>query len=123
MGNRAVKLALLALGLALAAYFSRSAPREQHVTLVLGNAAPDVSGLEIQYVAPGGEVAQDARLAYAPGSAPRVVSHSPKLADGEYVVHIDVDTREGRRQAERRVTLGGGTTQIDLGGVLSRTAP
>lgn len=118
-----LKLALLAAGLLAASYFATRAPREQHVTLVLGAAAADVSGLEIQYVGPGGELARDARMAFAPGAAPRVVALEPNLTDGDYSLHIDVDTREGRRSTERRVTLGGGTTQIDLGGLLSRTAP
>ena len=116
-----LKLAVLVVGLLAASYFATKSPRDQHVTLVLGSAAPDVSGLEIQYVAASGELARDARMEFSPGAAPRIVAHEPQLVDGDYSLHIDVDTREGRRSTERRVTLGGGTTQIDLGGLLSRT--
>ena len=121
-----LKYGVLALGLGLAAYLGTKSPRDQHVTLVLGSAAERVIGLEIQYIAADGEIARDARMAFENGSAPRVVSHAPQLADGDYTLRIDVDTREGRRSTERRVTLGGGTTQIDLAGALTpapRTTP
>lgn len=91
---------------------------------MLGPAAADVTGLEIQYVAEDGDVARDARMTFPPGQAPRIVSHEPQLSDGDYRLRIDVDAREGRRTVERRVTLGGGTTQVDLTTALSpRTAP
>ena len=121
-----LKFGLLAAGLALAGYLGTKSPRDQHVTLVLGTAADRVIGLEIQYLAADGELARDARMAFEPGAAPRVVSHAPHLSDGDYTLRIDLDTREGRRSTERRVTLGGGTTQIDLAGVLTpapRTTP
>ena len=62
-------------------------------------------------------------MSFEPGQAPRVVSHEPQLADGEYRLRIDLDTREGRRTVERRVTLGGGTTQVDLAGLLLAPPP
>lgn len=121
-----LKFGLLAAGLALAGYLGTKAPRDQHVTLVLGPSADRVIAMEIQYLAADGELARDARMAFEAGAAPRVVSHEPHLADGDYTLRIDLDTREGRRSTERRVTLGGGTTQIDLAGVLTpapRTTP
>jgi hypothetical protein len=124
--RRLLKFGLLAAGLAAFAYLGGKSPRDQHVTLVLGPASDRVIGLEIQYVGEGGELARDARMAWDPGPAPRVVSHEPHLPNGDYVLRIDVDTREGRRSTERRVTLGGGTTQIDLAGLLgpaARTTP
>ena len=114
-----LKFGLLAGGLAVAGYLGTRAPRDQHVTLVLGPAADRVNGLEIQYLAADGDLARDARMAFEMGAAPRVVAHEPHLADGDYTLRIDVDTREGRRSTERRVTLGGGTTQIDLAGLLT----
>ncbi len=48
-----------------------------------------------------------------------MAAHDPELADGDYRLLIDVDTREGRRSLESRVTLGGGTTQVDLVGLLA----
>lgn len=87
--------------------------------LVLGAAADRITGLEVQYVGADGEIARDTRMAFEPGKAPRVVPHEPKLTDGDYLLRIDLDTREGRRSVERRVTLGGGTTQVDLAQVAS----
>lgn len=125
-----LKLGVLAAGLLAAGYFGAKAPRDQHVKLVLGPSADRVTGLEIQYIAAEGDLARVARMAFEPGSTPRVVSHEPHLADGDYGLRIDIDTREGRRSTERRVTLGGGTTQVDLAGVIAapaspapRTAP
>lgn len=91
--------------------------------LVLGASADRVTGLEMQYVADDADVARDVRMAFPEGQAPRIVSHEPKLADGEYLVRIDLDTREGRRSVERRVTLGGGTTQVDLANVVTAVVP
>jgi hypothetical protein len=117
--RRLLKFGVLAAGLLVAAYFGSKAPRDQHLKLVLGPAANQVTSLEIQYVAADGEVARTTRMAFEPGGAPRVVAHEPQLADGDYGLRIDLDTREGRRSTERRVTLGGGTTQVDLASVIS----
>ena len=115
---------VLGAGALIAGYLSSKSPRDQHLRLVLGPRAADVTGLEVQYVAEDGDVARDARMTFGAGEAPRIVSHEPQLADGEYRLRIDLDTREGRRTVERRVTLGGGTTQVDLTTALSpRTAP
>jgi hypothetical protein len=114
---------VLAAGALGAVYVGSKAPREQHLKLVLGPASDRVTGLEIQYVAPDGDLSRDARMAFEPGKAPRVVSHEPELPDGEYQLRIDVDTREGRRSVERRVTLGGGTTQVDLSAVVVDPIP
>lgn len=119
---------VLAAGALLVAYIGSRAPRDQHVKLVLGADADRVTGLEVQYIGADGEIARDTRMAFEPGRAPRVVSHEPQLTDGDYSLRIDLDTREGRRSVERRVTLGGGTTQVDLAQVASeppqpRTAP
>lgn len=87
------------------------------MNLVLGAGADQVTGVELQYVALDGEVVRATRMTFEPGKAPRVVAHQPELADGEYRLRIDLDTREGRRSVERRVTLHGaegGTTQVDL---------
>lgn len=119
---RPLKLVLLAGGLLVAFYFGGKAPRDQHVRVVLGAHAPDVTGVALQYVAdgPGGDdVAREARMTF-PDGAPRVVPHDPALADGDYRVRIDLDTRQGRRSVERRVRLGGGSTQIDLTADLAR---
>ena len=127
--RKLVPYLVLGGGALIAAYLAAKAPRDQHLKLVLGPHAEDVTGLEVQYVAEDGDVARDARMTFPPGQAPRVVSHDPQLTDGDYRLRIDLDTREGRRSVERRVTLGGGTTQVDLANLLAapdshpRTAP
>jgi hypothetical protein len=118
--RRLVPLALLLGGGLVAAYFATQAPKEQHVRYVLGDGAALVTGLSVEYVE-GGAVLRDVRLPLPSdrgGAAPRIVSHEPSLADGAYLLRIDIDTREGRRSVERRVTLGGGTTSVDLTDVL-----
>jgi hypothetical protein len=119
--RRITSLAFLAFGLAVAFYLSKVGPQEQHVRFVLGAAAPAVSELEIAYVTEDFEVAREARMTFAEGAAPRVVAHDPELPDGPYLLRIGVETTEGRRAAERRVTLEGGTTSVDLAGVLPRS--
>lgn len=117
--RRLLPFLVLGIGGLAAAYLAARSPRDQHVKLVLGTGADQVIGLELQYVADDGDVARDVRMAFPAGQAPRVVAHEPKLADGDYRLRIDLDTREGRRSVERRVTLGGGTTQVDLAGVVT----
>ncbi|MDB4942756.1 MAG: hypothetical protein JWP97_2290 [Labilithrix sp.] len=118
-GRRSLlKFLLLALGLLVALYFAGTQPKDQHLRLVLGDRSGDVTAIALQYLGTDGEAARAAELRFDPGTAPRIVSHEPKLSDGDYTLRIDLDTREGRRSTERRVTLGGGTTQVDLTSLL-----
>ncbi len=122
--RRLLPFAVLAVGGLTAAYLGSRAPREQHVKLLLGPHAEEVTALEIQYIAADDDVVRSARMAFEPGPAPRVVSHEPELADGDYRLRIDVDTRHhSRRSVERRVTLGGGSTQVDLATVVESPSP
>lgn len=118
-----LKFLLLALGLGVALYFSSTQPKEQHVRLVLGDWSGVVTGVSLEYLGADGQAARTSDLRFAMGSAPRIVSHEPTLADGDYTLRIDLDTREGRRSTERRVTLGGGTTQVDLTPLFSPDKP
>lgn len=120
--KRILKFCVLAAALAFAAYVQMQSPHPQRLNFVLGAAAHTVKGIELEYIAPGGEGAITARFAYEQASAPRILAHAPELPDGDYQVRIDVDTREGHRSAERRVTLGGRTVQVDLTGVLQSNA-
>jgi hypothetical protein len=44
-----------------------------------------------------------------------MVSYEPRLANGEYLVEIEVRTDDARvRTEDRRVRLEGGSTSIDL---------
>jgi hypothetical protein len=121
--GRYAKIAILLGGLALASFLALKAPREQHVRFVLGDSAPEVTGLDVQYLDSEGDVAREARLTYALGAAPRVVSHEPELRDGAYRVKVDVAIRDRRVSVERSVTLGGGSTQIDLTSSIVREKP
>jgi hypothetical protein len=112
--RRLIGLAILLAGVSLIAYLGSRTPKEQHLRVVLGDKAPTVTGLSVQYDTPDGEPMREVRMTYESGRAPRVVSLEPKLPDGDYRLRIDVDTREGRRQAERRVTLSGGTTSVEI---------
>lgn len=113
------RLVFLVFGLLVALYLGRQGPQEQHLRVVLGSAAPDVTGVDLQYVSRDGDVVREAHLIYPKGGAPRVVSHEPKLPNGEYRLQIDVDARDGRRTVQRQVTLGGGSTQVDVSSVLA----
>lgn len=114
-------LLFLVFGVLVTLWFTSKGPHEQHVRFVLGARAADVTGLDVQYVEPDGEIARENRMGFEPGQAPRVVTHEPSLPDGEYRLRIDVDTREGRRSVERQVTLSGGSTSVDLATVISKT--
>lgn len=118
--SRAAKLAFLAFGALVATYLASQGPKEQHVRVVLGSAAPAVTDVGLTYVGEDGELAREARFAYPSGGAPRIVAHEPRLPNGEYRVQIDVDAPGGRRAIQRQVTLGGGSTQIDVSSALSR---
>lgn len=121
--RRISRLLFLVFGLLVAVYLGTLKPQEQHVRVVLGATAPEVVGLELQYVAEGGEIARQTRFTYSAGAAPRIVAHEPELPNGDYRLEIDVDTREGRRTTQRQVTLGGGSTQIDVSSALAREQP
>lgn len=122
--RKLLPILFVAGGALVASYLASKSPRDQHVSLVLGAAAPEIMQLEIQYVAPDGDLARDARMTFGASGAPRVVSHEPQLTDGDYLLRIDLETsRQGRRSVERRVSLGGGTTQVDLATVLLSPPP
>lgn len=120
--RRIGSLVFLAFGLGIAFLLSNNAPQEQHVRVVLGSAAPEVTGLTLQYLATGGEVANETSFTYPRGQAPRVVAHDPRLPSGDYSLHIDVAasktladaSTEIHRSVERQVTLKGGSAQVDV---------
>jgi hypothetical protein len=118
--RRITSLAFLAVGALVAWYLGTQGPQEQHLRVVLGAAAPDVTAVGLQYISKDGDVARETRFVYPQGGAPRVVAHEPQLPNGEYRLQIDVDARDGRRAVQRQVTLGGGSTQIDVSSALMR---
>ena len=112
--RRIGSLVFLAFGVGVALYLGQTGPQEQHVNVVLGAAAPQVTAVGLQYVASGGDIANETRFQYAPGAAPRVVAHAPKLPRGDYDLKVEIGTPDGGRSVERRVTLHGGSTQVDV---------
>ncbi len=125
--NRYAPFAIVGIGLLLFSLFAKKIPHEQTVRIVLGDAAPRVTEVHVRYAeraanaqkgGPGdgatAEWLRDATFQFARGSAPRIVSHLPSLADGDYLVEIDVQTAEKPATIDRRVTFSGGTTSLDV---------
>ena len=111
---------LVAVG---AVFFTLSSrwPKDNVVHVVLGIAAPEVTEMHLRYApAPkNGPMAEDwtreATFSFPDGSAPRVVTHEPRIADGDYVVEIEIlKASHAIVRSQRRVTLSGGTTSIDV---------
>jgi hypothetical protein len=135
LGDRKRLLPLVFVAVGLAVYFAMGPhwPKDQAVRFVLGDAAPRVVELDVRYEEAGarspspgeGEPAREVRFPYAAGSAPRIVSHEPRLANGDYIVQMELtlspsshDPSPGLPRShvtlERHVRLEGGTTSIDL---------
>jgi hypothetical protein len=123
--RRLLPLGIAAAGIAVYLFLSPRAPTDQAIRIVLGDAAPQVTEVDVRYGAGSGasheraagseEVARAVTFHYAPGAAPRIVSHEPRLANGEYVVEMEFVLAAGHRvNVERRVTLQGGSTSIDV---------
>jgi hypothetical protein len=113
------RLIFLVCGLLVALYLGTQGPQEQHVRVVLGAAAPEVTEVGVQYISKGGDVAREAHFSFPKGAAPRVVPHEAQLPNGDYRLQIEIDARDVRRTIQRQVTLGGGSTQIDVSSALA----
>ncbi|HEY8038867.1 MAG TPA: hypothetical protein VIF15_03705 [Polyangiaceae bacterium] len=123
--KRIARLAFLAVALAGAMFFARRWPRDQTVHYVLGDAALRVEEVDARWApadAPGTaeDWTREASFRYAPGKAPRVVTHEPRLPDGDYTVEIEIVAANERNLVRRRVSLGGGATQIELAQAVPR---
>ena len=118
------RVARLVILVAVATVYFTLAPRwpkDNVVHIVLGLAAPQVEEATVRYApAPkNGPMVEDwtreATFRFPGGSAPRVVTHEPRVADGDYVVEIEIlKTSHAIVRVQRRVTLEGGTTSIDV---------
>ena len=116
--KRLVRLLFLAAALVVAMLLARHWPKEQTVHYVLGASAPRVVEVDAQW-APGRsseEWTREATFRYAAGQAPRIVTHEPRLPDGDYTVEIEIASASATRTVVRRnVTISGeGSTSIDL---------
>ncbi len=115
--NRIARGILLAAGLAIVPLFAKHWPRDQTVHYVLGSAAPRVEEVDARWSADprGEEWTREVTFHYAPGRAPRVVTHEPRLPDGDYTVEVELVASNSERSVVRRhVALTGGVTSIDL---------
>jgi hypothetical protein len=120
--KRLIRFAFLAVGLAIALLLGRTWPKEQTVHYVLGDAAPRVEEVDARWAegrtdrrAAGNEDwVREATFRYAPGAAPRVVTHEPRMPDGEYTVELEIVASNAKNVVTRRVRLEGGVTTIDL---------
>ncbi len=126
--KRAVRMLLLAVVLMVGLYFARQWPKDQTVHYVLGDAAGRVEEVDARW-APGIAATEDwtreASFRYAPGKAPRIVTHEPRLPDGDYTVEIEiVAANEAHEKSEvvvrKHVILGGGATSIQLADAVPR---
>jgi hypothetical protein len=58
---------------------------------------------------------REATFGFSGGNAPRIVTHEPRVADGDYVVEIEIlKASHAIVRVQKRVTLDGGTTSIDV---------
>ncbi|WP_394839113.1 hypothetical protein LVJ94_19690 [Pendulispora rubella] len=120
-------LIFVAIGLIL----SPKLPHDQTVHIVLGSGAGRVNQLQVRYYGPlpdedpGGYFAREATFRYGQGViAPRIVDHSPRLADGDYLVEIAVSTDAGNTTVSRQVHLAEGhSASIDLVAAIHEVAP
>jgi hypothetical protein len=126
---RVTRFAVVAGAVALVLFMGRRWPHDQTVHYVLGDGAPRVEELDARWEearagaharAVDDEPAREATFRYAKGQAPRVVTHEPRLADGDYDVEIEIATPSLRTTVTRRVNLSGGATSIDLAQAVPR---
>jgi hypothetical protein len=112
------RYAFLLLAFAALAFFALlepKRPKDQNVRVVLGNLASAVEQVQVRYAERGSEeLVREATFRYPKGGAPRIVSHEPRLPDGDYLVEIDLGFEHGHTETRRTVTLGGGSTSIDV---------
>lgn len=115
--NRMGRLILLAAGLAIVPLSAKHWPKDQTVHYVLGSAAPRVEEVDARWSTDpkGEEWTREVTFRYVPGRAPRVVTHEPRLPDGEYTVEVELVASNSERSVVRRhVALAGGVTSIDV---------
>jgi hypothetical protein len=124
--KRLVRMLVLSAVLLVALYFARQWPKDQTVHYILGDAAGRVEEVDAKW-APGIAATEDwtreATFRYPPGKAPRIVTHEPRLPDGDYTVEIEIvaaNTAQEKNQVvvRKHVVLGGGATSIQLADVV-----
>jgi hypothetical protein len=107
-------LLLPAAAFVIAGLLSRELPKAQTVHYVLGDAAPRVEEVDARWTDNRDTEMRGATFHYAQGQAPRVITHEPRLPDGDYDVQVAVVGRNERQTIRQHVVLGGGVTNIQL---------
>jgi hypothetical protein len=120
--KRLFRYAFLAVALAAAWLLAPALPKEQTVHYLLGDAAPRVEEVDARWAEDRGRSREnenenwfrEATFHYAPGGAPRVVTHEPRMPDGDYTVELEIVASNAKNVVTRHVRLQGGVTTIDL---------
>jgi hypothetical protein len=117
--KRIAQALLLVAGVALVLYLGRDWPKDQELRFMLGDGAPRVVELTVRY-APGSkseDFTREVSFRYEPEAgraAPRIVTHTARLADGAYTVEIELGTKTDRATVKRNVMLEGKPVNIEL---------
>ena len=111
--RRAFRFVLLIVAISAFAFFKKTAPREQTLHF---RGAEDLRELEVCYAEKtSAEDCTTSAVFRFPEGSPHLVTHEPKLADGEYTIKLDVTTATGaHRSLVRSVDLGGKPVKIAL---------
>ncbi len=116
--NRVGRFILVAAAVPLAVFLAGERwPKDQTVHYVLGGAAERVEEVDARWSedARGDDWTREVSFRYPAGRAPRVVTHEPRLPDGEYTVEIELVAADLEHSVVRRqVALRGGVTSIDV---------
>jgi hypothetical protein len=116
----ATRLLFLAAGIGIAILLGKKWPQQQTVHFVLGDASARVTELEVHYARiesgakRGDSFDVGATFPFGSRGAPRIVTHEPKLAEGDYTVAIEIATAGDRAILERRITLDGHVVSVDV---------
>jgi hypothetical protein len=114
------RLLFLAAGIGIALLLGKKWPQQQTVHFLLGASAARVTELEVHYARIEGDAKKSdvydvgATFPFGKGHAPRIVTHEPKLAAGDYTVAIEIATAGDRAILERRITLDGHIVSVDV---------
>ena len=123
--RRLAPLALLVPAVAAGATLKPRWPKDQSIHYALGDASQRVEELDARWALArdtrdksADEWSREATFRYAPGAAPRTVAHTARLADGDYVAEIEIKAGGHTAIVQRKVTLEGGSTTLDLAAVV-----
>jgi hypothetical protein len=137
--KRLVRFGVLMAALAIFLVLSRGWPKDRVMHFSLGDSAPRVEELRVGYSEAGDEFTRGATFHFALGTAPRIVTHEVRLAEGDYTIEIEVASRasaaggyaqpaqpaqteqsEQRSTVKRRVHVDQDSVSIDVSKVVPR---